>query len=66
MEGMDVQYWDTECWGPLVLVVVGDEDPDQDTGAPHLFTLTGWKLDHQPSLAPGLQVESGSVGSNKN
>ena len=57
MESMNVQYWYAECWRPLVLVVVGDVDPHQDTGAPYLLTLTGWKLDHQPSLSPGLQVQ---------
>lgn len=59
MESMNVQYWYTECWRPLVLMVVGDVNPHQDTGASHLLTLTGWKLDHQPSLPPGLKVKPG-------
>ena len=54
---MDIQYWYAEGRGSLVLVMVGDVDPDQDAGAPGLLPLTGRELDDQPSLPPGLQRE---------
>ena len=54
---MDVKYWDAECRGSLVLVVVGDVDPDQDAGAPLLVTVPGRELDHQPPLPPCLRQD---------
>ena len=55
VQSVNVQYWDTECRGALSLVVVGDVDPHQDAGAPHLVRVPGGELDHQPSLTPGLR-----------
>ena len=55
MESVDVQYGDTEGRWSLVLMVVGDVDPHQDAGAPHLLLLTRRELDDQPSLPPGLE-----------
>ena len=46
MESVDVQYGDTEGRWSLVLMVVGDVDPDQDAGAPHLVTVARWELYH--------------------
>ena len=54
VKSVDVKYRDAECRGSLVLVVVGDVDPDQDAGAPLLVTVPGRELDHQPPLSPGL------------
>ena len=36
-------------------MVMGDVDPDQDAGAPHLVAVAGGELDHQPSLPPRLE-----------
>ena len=54
---MDVQYGDTEGRWSLVLMVVGDVDPDQDAGAPLLVTVPGRELDHQPPLPPCLRQD---------
>ena len=55
MKSMNVQYWDTESRRSLVLVVMGDIDPDQDAGAPHFVAVACGELDHQPSLSPRLE-----------
>ena len=52
---MYIQYWNTEGRRSLVLVVVGDIDPHQDAGAPHLVSVACGELYDQPSLAPGLE-----------
>ena len=54
MKSMNIQYWDAEGRRSLVFMMMGDIDPDQDTGAPDLVTVTSGELYHQPSLPPGL------------
>ena len=55
MKSMNIQYWDAEGRRSLVFMMMGDIDPDQDTGAPDLVTVTRRELYHQPSLPPGLE-----------